>query len=379
MDGIFSADFLFSVEKRMRVANERNYMKLIAAETTWWPKLLKEHPLDGKSERFIWLLDTASIDQLTPADGGESGGQLGFDELATITQEYFPAYFGRGYRIGKLKLMNMMNGGLDPLTRWAGAIGTYGAYIPQRLLAQVILNGENIIGYDGVNFFSAAHPVHPLIPGLGTYANLFTGAPSGSYPGALPIDDSVTVDVALTNLTIGLSYIASSVKQPNGAGDPRMLTPKYILHPRRMQGRVAQLLNADTIAQTAGNGVTAGGGADVRAVLKKFSLAEPVLANELGSSTTYTFPGPTGATVTVTGDDKTYYIVCDEADEGEIGAFLHNVRLPFYLQTYTGEAGGGVDGVDAILGRSNDIEYHYKGWQAVNPGHPFGIFKFKGA
>ncbi len=49
--------------------------------------------------------------------------------------------------------------------------------------------------------------------------------------------------------------------------------------------------------------------------------------------------------------------------------------MPFGLQTYTGD--NGVDGVDAVLGRSNDLEYHYQGWLAVNVGHPYLIFKFK--
>src|ERR1700686_5852157 len=113
--GLFTADFLFSVEKRMRNINVLNYLKMLSSENTWYPKLLRDMPLDGKSERVNWLLSTASIEQLTANDGGESGGNINFDELATITTEYFPAYHARGYKIGKLKWMNMLNGGLDPL------------------------------------------------------------------------------------------------------------------------------------------------------------------------------------------------------------------------------------------------------------------------
>src|ERR1700692_1062071 len=132
--GIISADFLFNLEKEMRFLNERNYMRLLAE--LWYPKLVRTVPLQSKSERFLWMLDTASIEQLTASNGGEDGGALNFDELQTITAEYFPAFFGRGYKIGKIKYMNFRNAGLDPAARWAGAMGTYGAYVPQRLAAQ---------------------------------------------------------------------------------------------------------------------------------------------------------------------------------------------------------------------------------------------------
>lgn len=374
--GAFTADFLFSIEKRLRIIIEQGYMHMLDSENIWYPKLLRMSPLDGKSERVVWLLSTASIEQLTANDGGESLGSFNFDELATIMQEYFPAGHGRAYKIGKLKYLNFLKGGVDPLAKWVQDIATYGAYYPQRLLAQVILNGANVIGYDGVPFWSQVHPNHPLIPALGVYANTFTGAPAGVYPGALPIDDSVTADVAMTNLTKGLSYIAGAVLQPNGAGDPRLLEPVFLLHPPRMQGRVNQLMDAAFLAQAA---VTGGGAADVKPILRKYNLMEPVEAKELGSAISYTFMGPAGTPVTVTGDDKTYYIVCREASETQLGAFLFNVRMPFSMTFYTGDGASGADGVDAVLGRSEDLEYHYKGWMAVNAGHPYAIFQFKGS
>lgn len=376
MDGIFSADFLFSVEKKMKVLNELGYAKMLASKNIWWPKLLRTVPLESKSERFIWLLDTASIEQLSPNDGGEVAGQLNFDELATIMQEYAPAYHARGFKIGKMRMLNMMNGGLDPAGRWARAVGIYGAYYPQRLLAQVILNGGATIGYDGVNFFSTSHPVHPLIPALGSYANDFTGAPSGSYPGACPIDDSVSLDTAFINFSKVLAYITGAIPQPNGAGDPRFLEVAYVLHPPRMAAQVHQLFRAETIAKLAGTSGNAGGGSDVRDIWEKFMLAEPIEAKEIGGATTYTFMGPNGAPVTVTGDDKTYYVVCKEAEETELGAFLQNLRMPFTMHTYSGDSG--TAGIDAVLGRSQDLEWHYDGWTAVNPGHPYTVFRCRG-
>lgn len=379
--GIITADFLFSVEKKMKVLNERGYMKMLASDNIWWPKVTKTRPLEGKSERLIWLLSTASIEQLSNADGGENGGSLNFDELATIMQENFPAYFGRGYKIGKLKFLNMLAGGINPLTRWAEDVGTYGAYIVQRLVAQAILNGGTLLGYDGVSFFNSAHPVHPLIPALGTYANDFTGSSqAGSgltppYPGALPIDDSQTLDQAYINLSKALSYIMSDVKQPNGASDPRFLVPMYLLHPTRMTAQVNQLLDARFIAKAASSG---GGASDVEKVWERMAMLKPVLCKELGASTSYTIPNPaTGGTSTLSGNDKTYYIVCAEASETELGAWIQNLRMPFSMTTYSGDSG--TEGIDAILGRSQDLEYHYTGWTSVSPGHPFSFHRFQGS
>lgn len=371
--GIVSADFVFNLEKRIRVIQEKSFAQRMTKDDIWYPSLMKAFPMQGKSERFSWLIDTASIEQLTPNDGGESGGSLSFDELATVSTEYFPAHYGRATKMGKLKLLNMMQAGLDPLGTWAASVAAYGAYVPQRVLAQTILNGEAITGYDGVNFFSAAHPVHPLIPALGTYANLFTGAASGSYPGALPIDNSVTLDVALNNLVKGLAYIEGAIGAPNGAGDPRMLHVEKILYPPQMQGRISQLIEAETIVQ---QGTGGAGGADVRAVLKKFQLAEPQKVKEFDGNRSYIFGSP-GFKTTVTGNDTTWYVIAREATSEELGAFLWNVRVPFGMQMYAGD-GGNLDGVDAVLGRSNDIEYHYQGWMAVNVGHPYTVFKFKG-
>ena len=373
--GAYTADFNFSGEKRMKILNERGYMKMLAAENTWHPKILRTRPLDGKSERVIWLLSTASIEQVSPNDGGETGGVINFDQLATIATEYFPAAHRKGFKIGKLKYLNFLNGGLDPAGKWAEDIGVYGAYYPQRLLAQAILYGGTSVGYDGVSFFNTAHPVHPLIPGFGTFANDFNGGSSGSYPGALPIDDSVSIDTALTNLGKALAYILGNIPQPNGAGDPRMLEPAFIMHPPRMTARVNQLLDANFIPQVASSGA---GSSDVKAFLRKFRLAEPVLCKEFDGARSYTFASPvTGAPVTVTGSDTTYYIAAKEAAETELGAFIENRRLPFQLHTYSGESG--TEGVDAVLGRSQELEWHYDGYTAVNTGHPYTFFRFRGS
>lgn len=370
--GFFTADFLFSIEKQAKIINERSFLERLTAADMWAMDVLRPAPIEGKSERVTWVIDSSSIEQMTPADGGENGGALTSEVMSTVTTEYFPAHFGRMFKMSKVKFMNLLQAGINPLAIWAKRMGAYGAYVPQRLAAMFILNGENITSYDNVTFFSASHPVHPLIASLGTYANLFTGASSGSYPGALPIDDSVTLDVALQNLVKGISYIEGAIPAPNGAGDPKMLHVEKILYPPQLARRVAQLTEAEFIAQTASSGA---GSADIRPIMKKFQLAPSQKVVEFDGNRSYKVMGSNGTKSTVTGSDTTYYMVAREAGESELGAARLNTRIPFGMQTYSGDSG--VEGVDAVLGRSNDIEYHYQGWTAVNPGEPAYLHKFK--
>ncbi len=384
MSGLITGSFVFSVEQEYKVLHELNYRKLY--KTLWYPKISKVHNTDSKQEIFEWLLDTATIDQLSPQDGGEESGSLNFEEISSVLKTIAPAHHGKAYRIDKMRWENSLNRGMDPVERWISAQGMYRGYYPQKQVAMQILNGEVTFGYDGVPFFSKSHPVHPNIPGLGTYANLFTGAPvaqtpgvvGSGYPGALPIDDSQDVSTALTNLTKAVAYVTGAVTQPNGQ-DPRNLEVAYIMFPPRMEARVQQLTSqakgglGKLIAQAVGS---AGGSADVSAVVESLNIAEVIKVAEFDGNRTY-YSGPPNAQVTLTGDDKTWYLVCREAMETELGAILINRRQEFTMQYYSGEAGA--EAIDAVLGRSQKMEWHHQGYFGFDVGHPYTIYKFKGA
>jgi len=382
MLGVITANFLFNIESRMKIVVEQSFASLL--EDMWYPKLCRTINTDGKSERVNMLIGSASLDQLTPADGGENAGSTNYDQYLEVTTEYFPAAFGKSYKINKLKYLNSLNGGQDPLMQWARDIATQGAYYPQWLAAGTLLNGGTAIGpYDGVSFFNKLHPIHPLIPSLGTYANDFTGAAAAAsgatpaYPGACPIDDTVSMDIAFANLQKVLSYIRTSVRLPNNMGMPRKLKPKFILSAPRSFGRISQLLKAQTIAQTAGTSATAGGGADAGEIFKKWMLAEPVQADELAGGVSINIAPINSPPVIVTGSDTTYYVVCEEANKFENGGLLRYSRLPFTMHTYSGESG--TDGIDAILGRSQELEYRADMYESVNYGLPYTIFRCQGS
>jgi hypothetical protein len=379
-------------ERQMRAITEDEYFRRLQSKNTWWNRLCKQMTLDGKTERVTWLLSTAMIEPVGPTG---SGG-LSFENMVTQTVEYPTMRHGKGIKVTRDEIEDLEGTGLNILAEWSKQIGNETAYYPQRLAATLLLNGANTDGsanaYDGVPFFAdnssrtiggvsvKGHPYNPYRPSLGGYSNWLHGLSSGSYPGALPIDDSQTVDTALTNLGKAIAYVAG-VKMPNGV-DPRFLTPAYIVAPPRMAPRIRELTKAAFIAQVAGSGA---GSADVKAVIEGWGLGTPVIAAELGAAITYNtkmpFMGSGGnvklADESLTGSDTTYYLVCEENMSTQLGGLLYVNRKPFKVNYYTGDAGG--TGQDAVLDRANEFEYHVQGRMAVQYGHPYAVFRFDGS
>lgn len=382
--------FVMQYERRMKAITENSYAGRLAADTTWWNKIMRTTPIEGKSERITWLLDTAVIEPIGPT--GSAG--MPFESMVTQSAEYPTFKHGKGLIIQRDQLEDLDGTGLDQAAKWSDNIGNETAYYPQVLSTQLILNGSNTDGsanaYDGVPFFVGnttstigglsvvGHPYNPYNPSLGGYANWLTGAASGAYPGACPIDDvNTTPDVALYNLGKAIAYI-QSVKQSNGR-DPRFLRVEAIVAPPRMAPRLRELLNAKFLAQAAASG---GGSGDVAALISGWGLGTPIIAHEFGSSFSYSFNQPfvqassgniSYLPETVTGSDNTYYIICQEMRTTQLGGLLLVLRKPFKVNYYTGDSGG--TAMSADLDRRDEFEYHCKGRMSAQYGHPFSIFK----
>lgn len=351
--GALTREFLVDFETNLRFIVENSYAGL--ASNLWWSRYMKRRPTGSRREIVSWLLSTAQIREINKA-----GGEMIFEDLVTAYAEYEMKAAAAGLKMERFKLEDLDGGGVDIASKWATDIGAYMAYWPQKKLAELIKNGETDKSYDGVSFFNAAHPVNPGDTSLGTYQNIFTGAASGAYPGALPIDDSVPLETAFVNLAKAIAYVRS-IKMPNGE-DPRFLRPVGILAPPRMEQRIAQLLNAKFIAQAAAGGSGASGSGDVEAVIKTFSAVTPQVADELGAG--------------FGGSDTTWYLACEEIGGGQnLGSFLYLDREPFKITYYTGQGGG--NGVDAVLDRADELEWHCKGRNVAGYGHPFMFFKCK--
>lgn len=347
--------FLMDFESKMKRISENEYARL--SENLWWSRFMKVRPSSSRRELVAWLLSTAKIEDL-----GKKGGNIPFEDLVSTYTEFENRSAGAGLKLTRQQIEDTDGDGLQLAAEWSGQISAYMAYWPQKKLVELIKNGHSgtYKSYDAVNFFSKLHPYIP--GGEATFANLITGAAPGStdpvnaaYPtSGAPIDDSITLDVALVNLSKVIAYI-KSIRMPN-LEDPRFLRPVALIAGPRMQQRLVQLTNAKFIAQVAGSGA---GSADVAALVASLGFTQPVIADELSGFES----------------DTTYFVAAEQITASQLGAFVYVDREPFSVKYYTGQGGG--NGVDAILDRADELEWHAKGRNVAGYGHPYLFFKVK--
>jgi len=346
--------FLFDFESEMQRITENEMVRLTAADVQWWREVTRVRTTGKKREIIAWLLSTAQI-----RDQG-LGGNINFDDMAATFQEYDVKNAGQGLELTRDQVEDNDGNGFDFASEWSAQAAAQMVYWPQKKITELLLKGTaaTSLSYDGVPFFSTAHPLNQFRTSLGTYANLMTGSASPPYPGAVPIDDSVTLDAAYKNLAKLKAYIAS-IKMPNGV-DPRFLKLRGLLVPPRMMAQVSQLASAKFIAQAAGS--SAGSG-DVEGLVAYLGLGKPIEAQELAGATYADGSDP----------DKTYFALCEQISTTQLGGFVYLEREPFKITYYTGQGGG--TGMDAILDRSRKLEWHLQGRNGTGYGHPYTIIK----
>jgi phage major head subunit gpT-like protein len=336
--------FVFDLESRMRVIQENEYLRL--SSKLWWDRCTKVLPSQSRREIITWILNTAQIE-----DQGD-GGNIAYDTMMLQETEFSPRTAGKGLKLRRQQFEDLDGNGVQLATEWVAQMGAQHAYWPQKTVATLLRDGHlaTSLAYDGKPFFATDHPVNPKKPSLGTYKNLLTGGD------AAPIDVSQTADVALANLSKVFSHIAS-FKMPNGE-DPRFLRPSGILCGPKLFPRAVQLTNARFIAQAAATG---GGGADVEALITALGYGQPICADELAGYES----------------DTTFFVICEQVTGSQLGGLVYLDREAFSIRYYTGRGGG--TGVDAILDRHDELEWHSSGRNAGGYGHPFTIIKVKAA
>jgi phage major head subunit gpT-like protein len=340
--------YLTDLESRMRLISNTEYNRLVAK--LWYSSITKHMPSTGKRERLIWLLDTAKIQYVN-----RLGGEVEFEDLLSNTFEFENKAATGGFELNRFQLEDHDGGGVQLATQWSRQIGVYAAYWPQKQVGTALRLGgaATSLGYDLLPFFSTAHPVNPFDSSAGVYANDFTGAASGAYPGACPIDASVPLDTAFNNLQKVFTYIRS-LKMPNGE-DPRMLRAAGLIVPPALSMRAQQLTNAKLIAQAAGGGGAAS--ADVEAVVRNWGIGQPIEADELGAGM------PSGS-------DTSFYVVAEQLAGDEMGAIIYSDREPFQI-VFNGEM------TDAQLARANKLQWLTRGRNTVQYGHPYLLFRVR--
>ncbi len=330
------ASFVNTFHENMKVITADNYKAM--NNNTWWTSVAKTMKTKTKTEQLAWFLNTARIEV-------QQDGQTRFADLFMQQHEVTPDFAGVGFTLAKSDLedvdVNLQS--KRQAAAWAKDVGVQAAYWPQRSVADAIK--ANPDAYDGVSFFNDAHPLNPNDTAAGTFSNLFNTATSK----AAPIDSSVTVDVALTNLFDATTRVAE-VKTSNGQ-DPRNLVVTGILHPPALTQRVAQLTEAEILPQQSAGGA---GSADVKMLTSRFGLGSPIRAVELAASNG--------------GSDTAYYLLTSEIMSDELGAFVYVERDPFIMLHNNPTT-------DAELARTKVLEWHMDGRNTVSPGHPYMMFK----
>lgn len=353
-------EVLYKLEDNMQAITENEMARIVLEENLWWKKLMRVRPSSNRRETLAWLLSTAKIQ-----DDGK-GGSIKFDAMVSQFVQWEHERFMAGLELSVDELSDNDGQGFDFAAEWSQQVGSLSVYFPQEKAADLLLNGEVTTGpggaaYDGLPYFSSVgHPVNPFKPAAGVYKNLLTGAASGIYPGALPIDESVTLDVARANVQKALAYIASTT-MPNGR-TPRRLKVVGLMGPPTLNKRLGEITDAKFIAAAAASG---GGSMDSEYLVRRWAFGEPIEAPELqtqGNGTT---------------DLTSWYIITQQVQSTVLGALLFSERFPFKVTYYTGEGGG--NGVDAILDRAQMLEWHLKGRNQSLYGHPYGLWKVKAA
>lgn len=333
--------FLITLEDNMRIITENEYLRMSQASAIWWDKVTKVIPSQSKREFFTWILNTAQIE-----DQGD-GGNIAFEDMVMLETDFTVRHAGKGLRLRRSQIEDLDGNGVQLSREWSTQMGAQHAYWPQSRVAKLLKDGETSKAYDGENFFATTHPNNPFNTAAGTYKNLHA---------ALPIDESVSLDVAIQNL--GKVYAAiASMKMPDGV-TPRFLRPAGILCSPTLFPRVAQLTNAKFIAMAASSG---GGSADLAGVIQQLGYGAPIQADELAGFESGT----------------TYFVIAEQIAGSQLGAFAYIDREPFSIRYYTGRGGG--TGVDAILDRADELEWHTSGRNVAGYGHPFLIHKVKAA
>jgi Mu-like prophage major head subunit gpT len=342
--------FVTDLETRMKTVSTQEYQRLSAVGAEAF-LFAKERPSTGMREQLIWMMDTAKIEYVD-----KFGGTVKFEEMVANIKEYENKAATAGLKLNAYQFDDLNGGGIEQAANWARQIGHLAAYWPREQILTAVRNGELATSttYDGQAFFSTAHPVNPFDTVTGNFANLFTGAASGVYPGACPIDASVTLDVAFTNLQKVFTYI-STLKMANGVS-PRMLKIKGIAGPTALMPRLLQLTNAKYIGQPGTGGLAT---ADVEAIVRNWGLGMPYEIPELGAAYT-------------NGSDTSYYMLIEQAGSDEVGAIGYSNREPFQI-VYNGPQ------TDAQLARNNELQWVVRGRNATFYMHPYLLFKVKAA
>jgi hypothetical protein len=324
---MLTSKFLTRVEANMRVIQENTYAA--ALKNLWWKRVATELPSTASAEHLFFLITGGAMDYA-------SEGNREFLEQAVARIDAAARFFTvPGIEILKSELDDSDGAGLHKATQWSAETAAKAALFAQQKLAAELVT--NPVCYDGQPFFSVAHPNMLGDLSAGLFANDFTGAASGDYPGASPLTGT---DVAADNETIGkvLAYIRG-LKGPDGQTCLN-LEPKAFLGSPTQYRLGLNAVKAEFVGGTVGS-------TDVRAQVNDFGL-DMIRAGELAGN-------------------PDYYILCEQLGS-TIGPWAWiNREAP--NTSYYGPMN------DAQLARMDKFQWGMRGRGVIAPGRPLYMFR----
>jgi phage major head subunit gpT-like protein len=325
---LISPSYVATLETNIKKLFDQAYANL--ARHMWWECVATHSFSSNREERVFFALEQAYL------SAGGQGGFKTFNDLAYLTTVTENEYTQSALRITEAQLADYDGVGIKLATDWTAQTGRLCAHHPQKLVAKMLLanggNGANT--YDGLSLFHANHLLNGRNTDNGTFTNVKT---------AVPIDDSVGLDVAKTNLNKAIALMRG---QQTPTGYPRNLEPKWLIVPPEMWARAQEL----TTARVAPAG-SQGGSVDNMPFLNS-GIGTAVCAPELGAG----FPN---------GSATSYYLVADIPGDG---AAIYFDREPFAIRQHSGMT-------EAQLDVADELVYVCKGRNSILPLHPFAIQK----
>lgn len=280
-----------------------------AVKTAWWDQLATKKTSGSKSEIYEFLIGGLGLEKLPE-------GEMIYGNLVKTAFEIVNGTWGKGLEISREDIADSR---FDLLQAAARRLGAAIALNPQTMIIDLIKNGETALGYDGVPFFSNAHPVSPVNPGAGTYDNLVTGSPLNAE-----------------NLAAGIAYMQSFV---DATGNSLHITPKKLVVPPTL-AKIAVDLTGATYLDNSDN------------VYFNSLGISPIVIPELSS------------------EPDAWYLAAGDAESSTgINPFIYQVREDFTINTFTN--------VDSfVLSERDKYAWHVRGRVAAAYGNPFQMIKF---
>lgn len=215
------------------------YGEAFKAVTPIYKDLCTEVSSSTREERYPWLASIKGLEEWI--------GPRTFQNLSSRSYSIVNKHFQQAVEVNRDDIEDDQIGLYSTSVKM---LAEEAAVHPDILVHQVIESGTTATGYDGVPFWSDAHPVSLDNAGLGTYSNRFDSATSGAR--ALNAGNFAFVRAQLLKM-----------KRENG--QPMVRGKLTLLVPPALETTAAQILNSEIMAPGSAFGSisTAGGSTNV--------------------------------------------------------------------------------------------------------------------